>query len=178
MALVFRIRSYTGERLNRWQEGIGILFGLRILALIWFGAIIAYLINPAWMCWSSLQLPALVRWTGVGVGAASFLLKGWSFLHLDRNLTDSVTTREKHRLVTSGPYGWMRHPFYTSFGMDVVAASLVMANWFVLLWGAAVFGVLVVRTQREEELLEKRFGEAYRRYQQRVGRFVPHRRPM
>jgi protein-S-isoprenylcysteine O-methyltransferase Ste14 len=83
--------------------------------------------------------------------------------------------KEQHKLVMSGPYRWVRHPFYTSFGMDVVAAGLVMANWFVLLLGAAVFGVLVVRTQREEEFLRTRFGDDYRRYQHRVGRFVPHR---
>ena len=41
--------------------------------------------------------------------------------------------KEEHKLVMSGPYRWVRHPFYTSFGMDVVAAGLVMANWFVLL---------------------------------------------
>ena len=45
------------------------------------------------------------------------------------NLTDTVVTRKEHTLVTSGPYRWVRHPFYSAFGLAVLANSVTAANF-------------------------------------------------
>jgi protein-S-isoprenylcysteine O-methyltransferase Ste14 len=173
VGLYYRIRSHTGERIDRRQEGIVILLALRIVALVCFAGIITYMIQPMWMAWSSVPIPIWLRWIGVGVAGSSFILKTWTFHALGKNLTDTVVTREEHSLVTHGPYRLIRHPFYTSFAMDVVGVSLLAANWSFLLLGALVFGVLVVRTQQEEEKLTDRFGQEYRDYMARTGRFLP-----
>ena len=81
--------------------------------------------------------------------------------------------QERHTLVTHGPYRWVRHPFYGSAALLVVASSLVVSNWFLLLTGGLVLVLLVVRTRTEEEKLLARFGDAYRRYTERTGRFLP-----
>jgi protein-S-isoprenylcysteine O-methyltransferase Ste14 len=49
----------------------------------------------------------------------------------------------------------------------------MMANWFVLAAGAVTFTLLAVRSRTEEQKLLERFGEPYRAYQQRTGRFLP-----
>ena len=85
-------------------------------------------------------------------------------------------TREQHTLVTRGPYRWIRHPFYDSAALLMMAVSLIAANWFLLLTGGLAFVLLVVRTQTEEEKLLARFGEAYRAYMKRTGRFLPRTR--
>ena len=54
-----------------------------------------------------------------------------------------------------------------------LANSLATANWFLFLMGAAAFTMLVLRTRREEQYLIERFGEDYRIYMQRTGRFFP-----
>jgi protein-S-isoprenylcysteine O-methyltransferase Ste14 len=51
--------------------------------------------------------------------------------------------------------------------------ALLAANWFLLLGGSVVVGLLVMRTDKEEELLVARFGDAYREYMSRTGRFFP-----
>jgi protein-S-isoprenylcysteine O-methyltransferase Ste14 len=88
-------------------------------------------------------------------------------------LTDTVVTRRDHTLVTTGPYRWVRHPFYVAGVVGVVGVSLILANWFLLLVGGLAMALLVVRTAKEEELLLARFGEDYRRYAERTGRFFP-----
>ena len=89
------------------------------------------------------------------------------------NLTDTVVTRRDATLVTHGPYRYVRHPFYVSFALGVLANSLVAANWFFLLCGATAFVMLAVRTRIEEAKLVERFGDSYRDYMKRTGRFFP-----
>ena len=96
---------------------------------------------------------------------------------MGRNLTDTVVTRKEHTLITSGPYRWVRHPFYGSAAFIVLAASLLSASWLVLLCGAAVLTLLVLRTKTEEQKLIDRFGDEYRDYCDRTGRFFPRLRP-
>lgn len=172
VAAFYRIRSQlTGEKLDRRQEGW--FLAVRPLGLLLLGATVAFLIDPAWMAWSSVPLPDWLRWCGVGALGLSFVLLAWTFHSLGRNLTDTVVTRKNATLVTHGPYRWVRHPFYTSFLMSIVAVGLVTANWFIALAGLLPWWLLVLRTRIEEQKLIERFGDEYRRYMETTGRFWP-----
>ena len=141
-------------------------------AMMWLG-VIAYMINPAWMAWSSMPLAAWLRWTGVAMCAIGGGLMIWTFRRLGKNLTDTVVTRRDHTLVTSGPYRWVRHPFYVSGTLFAFGTALVAANWFLFVCGVLFIVLIVIRTRTEEEKLLLRFGESYRSYIERTGRFVP-----
>ena len=171
-----RIKAHgTGEILDRSHEGLFILFTLRPIAAVGMIGILLYVINPSLMGWSSISLPTWLRWSGVMLGIFTSLLLVVTFRALGKNLTDTIVTREKHTLVTSGPYRWVRHPFYVSFLLAVVANSLVIANWFIAITGVIAFCLIVHRTPREEAKLVERFGEEYRRYSEHTGRFFPRR---
>ena len=174
IGIYHRLRSQaTGEKLDRRQEGLFILATLRPLgAAFWFG-LIAWMVDPASMAWSSMSLPAWLRWTGVGVIAIACGLLVWTFRSLGTNLTDTVVTRQKHTLVLHGPYRWIRHPFYDSAALLMVAISMMAANWFLLVMGVVVFCLLIIRTRTEEANLVARFGDSYRTYMERTGRFLP-----
>jgi protein-S-isoprenylcysteine O-methyltransferase Ste14 len=163
----------TGESLDRWQEGNFILFTLRPLGTAAMLAVLVFVINPAWMAWSSVPLPASLRWIGVAIGALGGALLVWTLKHLGENLTDTVVTRKQHTMITTGPYAHVRHPFYVSAALAFLANSLVTANWFVFVTGALALTLLIVRCRTEEAKLIERFGDAYRDYMRRTGRFVP-----
>lgn len=174
ITLYHRLKSWASkEELDRRQEGLFILATLRPVGLLLWLGVIAYLVNPAWMAWSSVRLPAWLRWTGVGLFAIGVGLLTWTLRGLGTNLTDTVVTRRAHTLVTHGPYRWVRHPFYDAMALLIFAIALVAANWFVLATGAVVVVLLAVRSLTEEAKLLARFGEPYRAYRQRTGRFVP-----
>ena len=134
---------------------------------------IAYFINPATMAWAALPLPVWMRWAGVGLATLAGMLSVWTLRTLGRNLTDTVVTRKEHTLVTTGPYRWVRHPFYSAAALFTLASTLVTANWFFLAVGGLIFLLLAIRTRKEEANLLARFGSDYQNYMQRTGRFVP-----
>jgi protein-S-isoprenylcysteine O-methyltransferase Ste14 len=131
------------------------------------------MIDPGSMAWSSVPLPAWVRWCGAGLWIPGGLLLIWTLRTLGMNLTDTVVTRRNHTLVTAGPYRWVRHPFYVATALLLLGSSLLAANWFVLACGVLTFTLLAIRLKREEDRLLERFGAAYRDYRERTGRFLP-----
>src|SRR5262249_3328302 len=141
--------------------------------LVFAVGLFSWLIEPAWMSWSSLELPTWLRWVGVGSLILSAVLLVWTFRHLGRNLTDTVVTRQQHTLVLTGPFRWVRHPFYVSAFVGSLGISLLTANWFLFVVGQLVFLLLYKRTGIEEVKLVERFGSAYQHYMERTGRFIP-----
>ena len=173
LMLRFRLKAHTKEHLDRRQEGWFGLLTLRPVGLATFGGVIAYLVNPSSMAWASAPFPIWLRWAGVMMGVVSGMLILWTMGTLGTNLTDTVVTRERHTLVTDGPYRFVRHPFYDSVALWAGACAIMAANWFVLAGSAALVSLFVVRTAREEERLLARFGDAYRNYMNETGRFLP-----
>ena len=174
IALPFRIKSQaSGERLDRTQEGVMMMIVLRLGGLAVWAGVMAFMIDPAFMAWSSMPLPASARWTGVGLTVVTAVLLIWTLRSLGPNLTDTVVTRAAHALVTRGPYRWVRHPFYDCMALFVVSLALMMANWFVIVAGGVMFTLLAIRSRTEEDKLLERFGEPYRAYRASTGRFLP-----
>lgn len=175
ISLYYRIKSQaTGEPLARREEGVLVMVGLRLCGVLSWALFAAYLMNPAWVSWSSLALPAWVRWAGGTFGLLVVPpLLFWTFHSLGKNLTDTVVTRREHTLVTHGPYRWVRHPFYGVVFLWVLSLSLLTANWLLALLGGVAVTLLVTRSRVEEAKLAERFGDDYRAYAQRTGRFFP-----
>lgn len=84
---------------------------------------------------------------------------------------DYLDEPQRGKLVTTGLYGYMRHPMYT-FVILVMAASPVMTTN--LVYSILIFGIYFwVGSIFEERNLVKRFGDDYRAYQKKVPRFIP-----
>ncbi len=169
-----RLKSQaTRERLDRRQEGVFMLISLRLCGLLTWVGFFAWLMNAAWISWFSMPLPIWLRWVGVGTLPVFVILISWVLRSLGKNLTDTVVTRAEHTLVTTGPYRWVRHPFYSAAFLFFVAASLMSANWYLAVAGGLGGVLLAMRTRTEEAKLIERFGDEYLAYIQRTGKFLP-----
>ena len=174
VALYHRLKAQASkDKLDRRQEGIFILLTLRPIGAAKMLGMLAWVIHPAWMAWSSVGLPHWLRWIGVPLGVMAATLLIVAFRFLGTNITDTVVTRARHTLVTDGPYRWVRHPFYIAFALAMAADSLVTANWFLALTGVVAVALIAMRTRTEEQKLIERFGDEYRHYMERTGRFIP-----
>ena len=163
----------SGEKISRRDEGRLLFFAIRLSGLALLLVVVAYLIDPQSFRWATLGLPFAVRWSGAVLGAIAISLLYWTLNALGTNITDTVVTRRKHTLITTGPYRWIRHPFYVTLLMFVLATSLLAANWLMALIGVAVFALLAIRMPIEERKLAERFGDEYLAYKARTGMFVP-----
>lgn len=97
----------------------------------------------------------------------------WTLNSLGRNLTDTVGTRAEATLVTHGPYRCVRHPFYVITALLMASVTVLAANWLIGASSLLVMGLLAIRTPKEEQMLIERFGQQYRDYVEKTGRFVP-----
>ncbi len=140
--------------------------GANLLTLLW-------IIQPAWLSWSCLPLPDWLRWVGGVMGAIAVWLGYLAHRTLGTNYTATLKRMEEQRLVIQGIYRWIRHPMYTSFFAVLAADFLLTANWLVGLLGVVYSLVIVERAGYEERILIESFGEEYRQYMRRTGRFFP-----
>lgn len=163
----------SGEAISRKEEGYAFAVALRAAGLCLWVATFGYLLFPDLFRWASVPLPDWVRWGGVVAGTLCSLLMYWTLSSLGRNLTDTVVTRREATLVTHGPYRWVRHPFYVTAALLMTSVTVLAANWLIGLTSLIVLALLAVRTPKEEAMLTERFGDRYRDYMARTGRFLP-----
>lgn len=163
----------TGEKISRKVDGNLMMTIIKVFGLLlWFSPLI-YLLNPGWMAWSKIGLPAEVRWLGVGLGILCVAGIYWLFSSIGSGITPTSATRKQHTLVTQGPYRWVRHPLYTIGSSLFVAFGMMADNWFIALLGILAFIAMAIRTPKEEANLIEKFGDEYREYMKRTGRFFP-----
>jgi protein-S-isoprenylcysteine O-methyltransferase Ste14 len=88
----------------------------------------------------------------------------------------SVTARlvEGHKLATTGPYAYVRHPIYTGMLGMLIATGLALSHWVGLLIALVLFFIgTAIRVRSEEKLLRGAFGEEFEAYARRVSAIVP-----
>ena len=163
----------SGEKISRSVDGSAMMTMIRIGGLVLWLSPLVYLINPHWMAWSKIGLPEWVRWLGVAIGILCVLGIYWLFSSIGSGITPTSATRKQHTLVTSGPYRWVRHPLYTVGASMFIAFGMVADNWFIAGLGVLTFILMAVRTPKEEANLIEKFGDEYREYMKRTGRFFP-----
>ncbi|MEJ7680527.1 MAG: isoprenylcysteine carboxylmethyltransferase family protein [Segetibacter sp.] len=121
------------------QEGILIMVLLRLFGFVTRIGLLLYMINPQLMQWSRLSLPSWLRWVGAGFGIVALPLIYWMFHSIGKNVTDTISIRKGHTLVTKGPYHWIRHPMYSFSFLALIGFSLLSANGFIALTGLLAF---------------------------------------
>ncbi len=155
------------------REGRG-AFAFRVIMFFVMIAIVAlYTINSPWMSALSIPLPDWLRWAGFAIGIASLIFWTWTQAALGKEWSPQLQLRKEHHLVTSGPYAWIRHPIYTAMIGIGIAFALVTANWCFVVLSVVVIAGLLSRVPKEERMMVEKFGDEYKIYMKKTGRFFP-----
>jgi protein-S-isoprenylcysteine O-methyltransferase Ste14 len=115
----------------------------------------------------------VVRWAGVVLYVLAFAGMEWAEAALGRQFSVQVTVQEGHRLVTTGPYRYLRHPRYLGILGFVAGYALVFRSWLGLALAVPLLAVLLWRIHDEETLLGREFGAEWAAYRARSWRLVP-----
>jgi protein-S-isoprenylcysteine O-methyltransferase Ste14 len=136
--------------------------------------LIDWVASTGWFPWAWVSQPTWARWTGVGFGVVVVGLMWWIMVALGSNYRGTMGLHPNHELVTHGPYRFVRHPMNTLFPLVSIFLFLVSGNWFLGAGALVLIGTIsIVRSPIEEKQLIDRFGEEYRTYMRRTGRFLP-----
>ena len=146
-----------------------------LLALNGIGMLVPiFYVFSTWFDFADYSLPAWARWIGVALFALAAVLLHLTHQAIGRSWTPTLGLREDHNLVTDGIFSTIRHPMYAAHLLWGLAQPLILANWI------AGFSFLIpqiaqywLRIGQEEEMMLETFGDEYREYMERTGRFFP-----
>ncbi len=137
------------------------------LVLLQFGLLLllAAMASTAAMA-GAVPLPAWL------LAAASVLLGLWTLAY-NRigNFNIRPTPKPGGRLITSGPYQWIRHPMYSAVLLGGAALAWASHPWAWLAW-AVLCAVLWGKSSLEERWMAEHHPH-YTAYRQRRRRFIP-----
>ena len=177
------------------QYAIHVVNILDMIAMFYFLTRDHLHIEPRILTWvppntdleSSVPLGLLVGTVLMSLGG---VLRVRSYRHLGRYFTLRLSIKRDHRLVTSGPYGVVRHPSYTAimlYMLGIVFAHLGPASIFseLGLWrrplGMALglcqvlnilvaFATIFKRVVKEDAVLKEQFGDDWVAWRERTPR--------
>jgi protein-S-isoprenylcysteine O-methyltransferase Ste14 len=112
-------------------------------------------------------------WLGAAVIIAGLLFAVWAREHLGRNWSRSVTIKQGHELITTGPYAVVRHPIYTGIlaGFLGTAIALSQVRGFIVF--VLIFLTFWLKLRMEEKWMRSQFGETYATYTRQTAALVP-----
>ena len=162
-----------GKRTIRRQTN-----GSRILQLILLLVAYVLIVNGelGWN-WLNIRLaPEGRASTAVGYGLlmAGMLFAGWARLFLGGNWSSSVTLKQDHTLVRSGPYRIVRHPIYTGLLVALLGTAIALGELRCFLGVLLAAIAWKIKSMSEETLMVQQFGDQYARYREQVKGLVPY----
>ncbi len=127
--------------------------------------------------WLYLHLwPAglLSFWLGAAITIAGLLFAVWAREHLGRNWSRSVTIKQDHELITTGPYSKVRHPIYTGILIGFLGTAIAISQVRGFLVLALIFLALWLKLRMEEQWMRAQFGQTYAAYAGKTAALVPY----
>ena len=117
-------------------------------------------------------LPKWLQALGLLLLAAGGLFGTWGILALGKNLTAFPRPLEGGTLVTSGPYGYVRHPIYSGLILGTLGWALLRANLLGASLAVMLFVLFDLKSRQEERWLSETYS-GYGEYQRRVRKLIP-----
>lgn len=142
-------------------------------------AVLAYMLlftrRFSWGLLSSRFVPDDRGWilAGAALTYAGIALAIWARAILGGNWSATVTVKQDHSLVRTGPYGAVRHPIYSGLLLAFLGTALVIGEVHSLL--AVTIGLVGfrVKSRLEEHFMIEQFGHEYEEYRQHTRALVP-----
>jgi protein-S-isoprenylcysteine O-methyltransferase Ste14 len=112
-------------------------------------------------------------WIGAAVTIAGLLFAVWARQHLGSNWSRSVTIKQGHELITTGPYAHIRHPIYTGILAGFLGTAIALSQVRGFIGFVLIFLVLWAKLRMEEVWMRSQFGETYADYAHQTAALVP-----
>jgi protein-S-isoprenylcysteine O-methyltransferase Ste14 len=157
---------------TRWHESLGSGLAHRV-PLIFTTLLLAIPARlPSFLLQRFLPAGPAFDLLGTLMVAAGLGFSVWARWHLGTNWSGSVTLKENHALIRTGPYGYVRHPIYTGLLLALLGTAVAIGEWRGLLAVAFAFLAFAYKSGIEEHRMRETFPE-YDRYRQETAALIP-----
>jgi len=171
--LLYWVIAALGAKTTQRRESLGSRLSHVVPLLIG----VALIVWPR-VPWDWLSLPLLPHRPLTYAVCLVLLMLGlaftvWARLHLGRNWSGSVTLKEGHELIRSGPYAYVRHPIYTGLLVALLGSAVACGELRALIGWCVVAGAFIRKLRIEERFMREIFPGQYQRYCAQVPALVP-----
>lgn len=108
-----------------------------------------------------------LTWAGV-------LFSIWARAILGRNWSSSVTLKQEHELISTGPYSKVRNPIYTGMLLGGLGIVIAIGTSGAIVGYLIAFAALLRKSLIEETMLTAHFGDRYTAYRRRTKLLIPY----
>jgi protein-S-isoprenylcysteine O-methyltransferase Ste14 len=116
--------------------------------------------------------PLELRLLGTATLLAGLTIAVWAVRTLGSSMTVLPRPKERHELITRGPFRWVRHPIYSGVLLTALGACLISGSWIALALSLCLCVLFDLKARREEAWLAQRYPQ-YLEYRSRTRKFVP-----
>ena len=115
---------------------------------------------------------ALAR-TGFVLAVVGVAFAIWARWHLGENWSGTVTLKEGHELIRSGPYRYIRDPIYTGVLLAFAGTVLTLGEYGGLIPLRITIVSFYYKAKKEERFLAAEFRDSFRKHRRQTGMFLP-----
>jgi protein-S-isoprenylcysteine O-methyltransferase Ste14 len=133
-------------------------------------------VRGRWLPWLGgrfLPDTMIVYLLGLLLVMAGLAFAVWARVYLGRNWSGTVTVKENHELIRSGPYAIVRHPIYTGLLLAMLGTAIVVGEWRGLLSLCFLGLAFWFKLRREERFMADSFPDTYPSYCAQVSALLP-----
>lgn len=114
----------------------------------------------------------ILRYFGLIIFFVGYIFMVWAPLHLGKQFSWLVTVQEEHKLITDGPFRYMRHPRYSGIIQWVFGVALIFLSIAGLVLAVLMSALMLLRIPKEERMLHEEFGKEWEEFCERTTKKV------
>jgi protein-S-isoprenylcysteine O-methyltransferase Ste14 len=145
------------------------------IAFLLIGAVLLYKKHFGWQFLMQRLYPDTrgIEWLGAAIVVLGVAFAVWARATLGRNWSGQIQIKSDHRLISAGPYRFVRHPIYAGILGGILGTAVAIGE----VRGAIAFVLILIgfanKARKEESFLSRQFGEAFDEHAKRTGFFLP-----
>lgn len=132
-----------------------------------------FLGSPHFLSQSLFLTPTPIKIFGVIILIIGLLIALYARATLGKYWSSDVSLKENHKLITTGPYKYVRHPIYTGMALMLIGTFIPIDTLLTLILGFLVLAYLIYKLKKEEDLLTKQFPKEYIEYKKQTKVLIP-----
>ena len=155
-------RRRAGPGVKKWDRLL-----LTIYGILFFATLIVASVDVGRFHWSD-TVPLGLQIVGLAICAVSFGIVWWAtWVNTYFSRVVRIQQDRGQRVVTAGPYQYVRHPGYAANIFIWPGTALALGSWWAMLPAVGIIVVYILRTVLEDRTLHEEL-EGYAEYAEQV----------